>query len=291
MIVFASRQFWNSILITLRYMPQLTRVDGDPSMKSCLLSVVAGLALLATPAFAGQKIKVGISGGDGEIVWAKVKEIAAKDGLEITVVVFNDYLLPNAALDAGDLDANAFQHRPFLENQIKTRGYKITPVGETIVAPIGLYSRKAKAVSEIKGGATIGIPNDPSNGGRALLLLQAEKLIKLKEGVGLLPTVLDIVDNPRKLQLREIDAAQLPRSLDDLDAAVINTNYATPAGLLPDRDSIASESALNNPYNNFIAVRQQDNSAPWVGKLVRAYQNDTIRQLIKDSLPGQIPAF
>lgn len=256
-----------------------------------LVSLLVGVALFAAPAFADQKIKVGISSGNDEAVWGKVKEIAARDGLDITVVVFNDYLLPNAALDAGDLDANAFQHKPFLDNQIKTRGYKITPVGETIVAPIGLYSRKVKSVGEIRDGASIGIPNDPSNGGRALLLLQAQKLIKVKDGVGLLPTVLDVIDNPRRLRIREIDAAQLPRSLDDVDAAVINTNYAVPAGLIPEKDAIAIESPVNNPYNNFIAVRERDKNAPWVAKLVRAYQNDTIRQVIKDKLPGQIPAF
>lgn len=260
-------------------------------MRYRLLSLVTGLALFVAPAFADQKIKVGISGGDAEIIWAKVKEIAAKDGLDVTVVVFNDYLLPNAALDAGDLDANAFQHKPFLENQIKTRGYKIIPVGDTIVAPIGLYSRRLKSVDEIKQGAAIGIPNDPSNGGRALLLLQAQKLIKVKDGAGLVPTVLDVIDNPRKLQFREIDAAQLPRSLDDVDAAVINTNYAVPAGLTPGKDSIAIESSTDNPYANFIAVRERDKNAPWVPKLVRAYQNDTIRELIKDKLPGQLPAF
>ena len=260
-------------------------------MKRFLLSIFAGLALFAAPALADQKIKVGISGGDAEILWAKVKEIAAKDGLDVSVVVFNDYLLPNAALDAGDLDANAFQHRPFLDNQIKTRGYKIVPVGTTIIAPIGLYSKKVKSVEEIKPGASIGIPNDPSNGGRALLLLQAQKLIKVKDGVGLLPTVLDVVDNPRKLQFREIDAAQLPRSLGDLDAAVVNTNYAVPAGLIPGKDSIAIESPVDNPYSNFIAVRDRDKDAPWVPTLVRAFQNDAIRQLIKDRLPGQIAAF
>jgi D-methionine transport system substrate-binding protein len=260
-------------------------------MRYRLLSLVTGFALFVAPAFADQKIKVGISGGDAEIIWAKVKEIAAKDGLDVTVVVFNDYLLPNAALDAGDLDANAFQHKPFLENQIKTRGYKIIPVGDTIVAPIGLYSRSLKSVDEIKRGAAIGIPNDPSNGGRALLLLQAQKLIKVKDGAGLVPTVLDVIDNPRKLQFREIDAAQLPRSLDDVDAAVINTNYAVPDGLTPGKDSIAIESSTDNPYANFIAVRERDKNAPWVPKLVRAYQNDTIRELIKDKLPGQLPAF
>jgi D-methionine transport system substrate-binding protein len=260
-------------------------------MRHRLLSLVVGLALFAAPALADQKIKVGISGGDSEIIWAKVKEIAAKDGLDVTVVVFNDYQLPNAALDVGDLDANAFQHKPFLENQIKARGYKITPVGDTIVAPIGLYSRKFKSVDEIKQGAAIGIPNDPSNGGRALLLLQAQKLIKVKDGAGLLPTVLDVIDNPRKLQFREIDAAQLPRSLNDVDAAVINTNYAVPAGLVPGKDSIAIESSANNPYANFIAVRERDKDAPWVSKLVGAFQSDAIRQLIKDKLPGQLPAF
>ncbi|MFT4117865.1 MetQ/NlpA family ABC transporter substrate-binding protein [Bradyrhizobium sp.] len=260
-------------------------------MKSRLLSLIAALSLFAAPALADQKVKVGISGGDAEIIWAKVKEIAAGDGLDVQVVVFNDYLLPNAALDAGDLDANAFQHKPFLDNQIKTRGYKIVPVGNTIVAPIGLYSKKLKSVAEIKDGASIGIPNDPSNGGRALLLLQAQKLIQLKGGVGILPTTLDVTGNPKNLRIREIDAALLPRSLDDVDAAVVNTNYAVPAGLIPGRDSIALESSVDNPYNNFIAVREKDKDSPWVARLVRAYQNETIRQLIKDKLPGQLPAF
>ncbi|MGX1324684.1 YaeC family lipoprotein [Bradyrhizobium sp. USDA 377] len=125
-------------------------------MRRRLFLVMAAFALFTAPASADQKIKVGISGGDAEIVWTKVKEIAAKDGLDVQVVVFNDYLLPNAALDVGDLDANAFQHKPFLDNQIKTRGYKIVAVGETIVASIGLYSRKAKSVAEIKEGASIG---------------------------------------------------------------------------------------------------------------------------------------
>ncbi|HEY0329661.1 MAG TPA: MetQ/NlpA family ABC transporter substrate-binding protein [Rhodopseudomonas sp.] len=263
-------------------------------MRMRLLSLVLGGALFAGPALADQKIRVGISGGDAEVVWSKVKEIAANDGLDIIVVVFNDYLLPNAALDAGDLDANAFQHKPFLDNQIKTRGYRNTAVADTIVAPIGLYSRKVKSLGEIKDGASIGIPNDPSNGGRALLLLQAQKLIKLKDGVGVLPTVLDVIDNPKKLQFREIDAAQLPRSLDDLDAAVINTNYAVAVDLIPGRDSIAIESSINNLYNNFIAVRERDKDAAWVTKLVHAYQNDSIRQLIKEScrasfLPSERP--
>lgn len=260
-------------------------------MKRLIFAALAVLSAAAVPALANDKLKVGISGGDSEIIWAAVKDIAQKDGLDITVVVFNDYLLPNEALNAGDLDANAFQHRPFLENQIKTKGYKITPIAETIVAPIGLYSRKIKAIGELKEGASIGIPNDPSNGGRALLLLQSQKLIKLKANVGLVPSVLDISENPKKLKFNEIDAAQLSRTLDDLDAAVINTNYSVQAGLIPGKDSIAIETSVNNPYNNFIAVRTADKDKPVFKKLVSAYQNETIRQLVKDKLPGQLPAF
>ncbi|MBE7200861.1 MAG: MetQ/NlpA family ABC transporter substrate-binding protein [Parafilimonas terrae] len=260
-------------------------------MKRRVLLGLAAFLALSLPAAARDAIKLGIMGGDSEIHWAKAKEIAAEDGLDITLVVFSDYLLPNEALAAGDLNANAFQHRPFLDNQIKARGYKIVPVAETIVTPIGLYSKRVKAVAELKDGALIGIPNDPSNGGRALLLLQAQKLITLKGGVGLLPTVFDVVQNPKRLRFQEVDAAQLPRSLEDLDAAVINTNFAVGAGLIPGRDSIAVEAVANNPYNNVIVVREADAKAPWLPKLVRAFQNDAIRQLLKEQFPGQFPAF
>ncbi|MEE7464440.1 MetQ/NlpA family lipoprotein [Methylobacterium fujisawaense] len=260
-------------------------------MRRLLLLVLALVGLAAAPALAADKIKVGIMGGDAEVLWAKAKEIAARDGLDISLVVFSDYLLPNEALQSGDLDANAFQHKPFLANQVKARGYRIVPVGETIVTPIGLYSKRVKAVADLKDGALVGIPNDPSNGGRALLLLQAEKLIRLKDGVGLLPTVFDVVDNPKRLKFQEVDAAQLPRSLEDLDAAVINTNYAVDAGLIPGKDSIAIESKVDNPYNNVIVVREADTGKPWVPKLVHAFQNDAIRQILKEQFPGQFPAF
>lgn len=260
-------------------------------MKRWLSLVLAALLVSAGPVQAADKIKLGIIGGSEELLWEKARDIAAKDGLDITLVVFSDYLLPNAALDVGDLDANAFQHKPFLDNQIKARGYRIVPVADTIVTPIGLYSRRVKAVGELKDGAAVGIPNDPSNGGRALLLLQAQGLIRLKDGVGLLPTVLDLIENPKRLKLHELDAAQLPRSLDDLDAAVINTNYAVAAGLTPGRDTIALESAVDNPYSNLIVVREADRTAPWVPKLVRAFQNEAIRKLLKEQFPGQYPAF
>src|ERR1700677_483149 len=258
------------------------------------IGLIGALALAAGSLAAGaqDRIKVGISGGDGELIWAKVKDIAKRQGLEVDLIVFNDYLLPNAALDGGDLDANTFQHKPFLENQIKTRGYKIVPIADTVVEPIGLYSLKVKRVGDLREGALVGIPNDPSNGGRGLLLLQQQGLIELRPGVGILPSVRDIVKNPRKLEFRELDAAQLPRSLRDLDAAVINTNYALQAQLQPGKDAIAIESRTNNPYGNVIAVRAADKDKPVFKKLVSAYQNEEMRQYILQRFGGAIlPVF
>lgn len=253
---------------------------------------VVVLLMACGPVGAQTRLKVGVSGGDGELIWAKVKEIAKQKGLDIQVVVFNDYLLPNAALDGGDLDANAFQHKPFLENQIKMRGYKITAIANTIVEPIGMYSLKVKSVSSLSEGAQVGIPNDPSNGGRALLLMQHEGLIKLRPGTGITPSVRDVVDNPHKFKFRELDAAQLPRALSDLDAAIINTNYALQAKLHPGRDSIAIESSVDNPYGNVIAVRSSDAGKPVFKTLIAAYQNEEVRQFIMKQFDGAIlPVF
>ncbi len=249
---------------------------------------LAGAVLLAsaTAGHAAERLKVGISGGDQEIIWAEVKKVAARDGIDVQLVVFNDYTLPNAALDAGDLDANAFQHLPYLDNQVKTKGYRIVSIGRTIVAPIGLYSSRIKSLAELRQGAQVGIPNDPSNGGRALLLLAAEKQITLKPGVGIVPRVTDVVDNPKKLRLRELDAAQLPRSLGDLDAAVINTNYATQAGLSPRRDAIVIETVEDNPYGNVIAVQEKNRDKPVLQRLVKAYQDPSIRTFITERFDG-----
>jgi D-methionine transport system substrate-binding protein len=250
------------------------------------------LSAMSISAMAQTHLKVGVSGGDGELIWAKVKELALRQGLDVQVVVFNDYLLPNAALDAGDLDANAFQHRPFLENQVKSRGYKIVAIADTIVEPIGLYSLKLRKVADLPVGAAIGIPNDPSNGGRGLLLLQQQGLLKLRDGVGILPSVRDIVENPRRLKFRELDAAQLPRSLPDLDAAVINTNYALQAKLHPAKDAIAIEDRFNNPYGNVIAVRVVDKDKPVLKTLVSMYQSEEMRQFILRQFDGAIlPVF
>jgi D-methionine transport system substrate-binding protein len=249
------------------------------------LSVVA-----AGPALAQDvPLKIGVTAGPHAQIFEQVKLLADKQGLKIQIVEFSDYIQPNAALAAGDLDANSYQHKPFLDQQVKDRGYKIVPVGYTVNFPIGLYSKKVRRLEDLKEGASFGIPNDPTNGGRVLLVLQDKGLIKLKPQAGLKATPLDVVDNPKKLRFVELDAAQLPRSLDDLDASAINTNYAIQAGLLPNRDAIAQESA-KSPYVNLIAVREQDKDKPWVARLLKLYQSEEIRQFVLKEFKGAVIA-
>jgi len=272
-----------------------TAMSSHSLSRRRLIAAALATALVATPlatAFAADKIKLGVIGGDEERIWEVARQVAAKDGLEIELVAFSDYAIPNEALEKGDLDANAFQHKPYLDSQIAARGYRIVPIGFTLVAPIGFYSKKHKAIGELPDGAAIGIPNDPSNGGRALNLLAANGLIKLKDGKGLLPSVLDVTDNPKKLVFKEIDAAQIPNLLPDLDGAVINTNYALGAGLDPRRDALVQEGRAGNPYGNFIAVRDGDKDKPVFKKLVAAYQNKEVADFIEANFKGAIlPAW
>ena len=260
-----------------------------------LSAIVATAFAFTAPVHAQDKarIKVGISVGNAEQIFEVVKKVAARDGLTIDVVVFNDYQLPNAALAAGDLDANAFQHQPFLDNQIKSRGFDIVPVGLTVTAPLGFYSRKIKSIDALPEAAAVGIQNDPSNGNRSLLLLQSAGLITLKpEAVkNNTATPLDVVTNPKKIKLVALDAAQLPRSLDDLTIASINNDYAEKAGLSFNRDAILKESP-NGPYANLIAVRRVDKDKTWARKLVAAYQSAEVKQFIKSKFNGAlVPAF
>ncbi|MDK4734687.1 MetQ/NlpA family lipoprotein [Rhizobium sp. CNPSo 3490] len=239
----------------------------------------AALLIFAAPApsFADDKsIKVGIMAGEDEDVWRVVTSEAAKKGLKIETVIFNDYTQPNEALERGEIDANAFQHKPYLDNQVQQHGYHIVPVGYTGVWPIGLYSKKHKAVAEIPEGAVIGVPNDPSNEGRALRVLQNEGLIKLKDGTGILATVADVTDNSKKIEIKELDAGIVGRSIDDLDAGVVNTDWALKSGLSP-AERIAQEPIADNPYRNFIAVKEENKDADWVKTLVSSYQNDTVK--------------
>ena len=220
-----------------------------------------------------------------------VKPIAAKKGLDIEIVEFSDYVVPNAALEAGELQANSFQNLPYLDNQKADRKYKIEPVGLTVNFPLGIYSKKFKSWDQVPAGSTIAIQNDPTNGGRSLLLLQDKGVIKLKPGVGYKPTVADIVENPLKLKIVEVEAAQTPRALDDVAAAAINTNYATQAGLDPTKDAILKEDA-KGPYVNLLAVRTADKDKPWVKLLVESYQTPEVKEFVLTKVKGAVlPAW
>lgn len=228
-------------------------------------------------------IKLGTMDGEEADVWKVAVEQAKKEGLDIKLVYFSDYTIPNEALNAGDIDANSFQHQPYLDAQIEQRGYKLTTIANSILFPIGVYSRKIKDLKDLRDGAVVGVPNDPSNGGRALHLLASLGLIKLKDPSNVLASKLDIVENPKNLKIRELDAGMLGRAIDDFDIAVVNTNWAFTTGLNPEKDAIAWEKAENNPYNNIIVVRTVDKDKPWVKKLIAAYQSEPVREKIKQT--------
>jgi D-methionine transport system substrate-binding protein len=254
-------------------------------------TLIAAALLAAGSAHAQDSIKIAVTNGPHAQIAEVARKVAERDGLKLQIVEFADYIQPNAALDAGDVQANSYQHLPFLQSQIQARGYKISGVGYTVTAPLGYYSKKYKSLAELPKGARVGIQNDPSNSGRALNLLQKHGLIKLKATAGISASLSDIIENPRGLQIIPVEAAQLPRTLDDLDASAINTNFAVQAGLVPTRDAIAIEDA-KGPYANLIAVRSADVNQPWVPKLVRAFQSPEVKKFVETTLNGSlIPAF
>lgn len=260
-------------------------------MRISALLAVAAIALLSPLNALAETIKIGVSAGPHAQIMEKVKEQAKAQGLDIQILEFSDYVVPNAALDAGDLDANSFQHQPYLDNQIADRGYKLVSVAQTVTFPLGLFSAKIKSLDLLPKGSKVAIPNDPTNGGRALLLLAREGLISVDPKAGLKATVLDITANPKKLTIVELDAAQLPRSLGDVDVAAINGNYAMEAGLDPTKDAIAREPA-NGPYANIIAVRTADKDKPWVKKLVEIYHSAPVKAFVDTSFKGAVvPAW
>lgn len=268
-------------------------IKTENTMKRQLARTLMSISLFAASGAwaADEAIRIAVTAGPHAQIAEVAKKVAERDGLRLQIVEFNDYIRPNAALDAGDVHANSYQHLPFLETQVEARGYRISPVGYTVTFPMGFYSRKFKSLSDLPNGARVGIQNDPSNSGRALALLQKYGLIKLKPGAGLTATPIDIADNPRNLRIIQVEAAQLPRSLDDLDAAAINTNYAVSAGLAPTRDSIAIEDARGK-YANLLAVRTADKDKPWVPKLVRAFQSEEVRRFVDTQFNGSaVPAF
>ena len=223
---------------------------------------------------------VGVESGP-EYKIAQVAQKVAKEkyGLDVQLVAFNDYVMPNEALNQGDIDVNVYQNKPYLDVQAKQRGYNFAIVGNTFVYPLAGYSRKIKNISELKDGNTVIIPNDPTNSGRSLLLLQTAGLLKLKDGVGLLPTVNDIVSNPKNIKILEMEAPQLPRALDDQNVtiAIINATFATPIGLIPSRDGLFMESK-QSPYVNCVVTRTENKDEEKIKKFVKAYESDEVAQ-------------
>ena len=222
-----------------------------------------------------QSLKVGVVGAPMAEVMKVVTKIAKKDyGLKIKTIVFQDYVLPNTALNNGNIDANIFQHVPYLDAQIKSRHYKLTPIAKTFVYPMGLFSKRITKLSQLTYGALVAIPNDPSNEGRALDLLQKAGLIKLRKGAGLYATPKGIVSNTKGLQFKSLDAAQMPRVLKDVSVAAITNDYQAASGFTL-KQALYHEGP-DNPYANVIVVRTQDKNKPIFKKLIAAVQNPAV---------------
>ncbi|WP_368165901.1 methionine ABC transporter substrate-binding lipoprotein MetQ [Aeromonas sp. R9-1] len=246
-------------------------------IKSVAAALLAGLVL----AGCGQKeeskvLKVGaIAGAESELVETAARVAQEKYGLQVEVVTFSDYVTPNVALNDGSIDLNAFQHKPYLDAQVKDRGFKLVPVGNTFVYPIAGYSKKIKSLDELKEGAQVAVPNDPTNLGRSLILLAKQGLLTLKDNGNLNATVLDIVANPKNLKIVELEAAQLPRSLEDVDLAIINTTFASQIDLTPNRDGLFVEDK-ESPYVNLIVARESNKDEQKVKEFVQSFQTDEV---------------
>jgi D-methionine transport system substrate-binding protein len=227
-----------------------------------------------------------------EILTYVKDNLAKKVGLDLEVREFTDYVTPNTATEDGSVDANYFQNQPYLDDFNKKNGTHVVPVVTVHLEPLGLYSHKVKSADALKSGATVAVPNDSVNEARALKLLAANGIITLKDGVGNEATPADITKNPKNLKFKELEAAQTPRSLDDVDAAVINGNYALEADLSPAKDALVSESPKDNPYGNFLAVKKGAESDPRVAKLAKLLTSAEVRKFIEDKYDGAvIPSF
>lgn len=256
-------------------------------MKLLKLTLAAAVALFATHVQAAEPLKVGVSAGPyAEILEFVGKLYKEKEGVDVKVIEFADYTLPNAALAQGDIDLNNFQHKPYLDNQIKTRGFDLVPVAKSIVVPLGLYSKKVKSLAEIKDGASVAIPNDPSNGARALLLLQQASLLKVDPKVGVAATPADVIDNPKKLKIKEIDAAQLPRSLEDVDFAAVTLNYAVAGGLSP-KQALFLE-GVDTPWNLWFVTQRARQDDPRIQKYIALYRSAETKEFILKRFDGTI---
>lgn len=260
-------------------------------LKRVMSFILLGIALAACGHHDENTVKVGTIAGPETELMQVAKKVAQQQGINIEIIEFSDYIMPNTALNDGSINANMFQHQPYLEQTIKDRGYKLAAIGKTFIYPMGAYSSKYRDLTQLHPGATIAIPNDPSNGARALLLLAKTGLITLKPGVNVNATPKDIIKNPQGFKIVELDAAQLPRALADVDLAFINTNYAIPAGLTPNSDALIKEDA-DSLYANIVAVREADKDNPKLKILVEALHSPEVKQTAERLFHKQaIPAW
>lgn len=260
-------------------------------MKKSILVLVVVVLLAVGNVSAQETIKVGASPVPHGEILAFIVPLLAEQGVTLEVIEFTDYVLPNLALADGEIDANFFQHLPYLEGFNSDHRLDLVSLAGIHIEPLGIYSNSVSSVEEIGNGSTIAIPNDATNGRRALLLLEAAGLIGLNPDVGLEPTIFDIISNPNNIRFYELEAAQLPRSLDDTTASVINGNYALEAGFFPPEDSLFLEGA-ESPYVNVIAVRAADVDNPLLAKLVEVIQSEAVRAFILDKWEGSVvPTF
>ncbi len=260
-------------------------------MKRTLTTALVALLSLSL-AFAGGKkdadssvLTVGATPEPHAEMLNLVAEDLAAQGITLKVVEFTDYVTPNVSVESGEIDANFFQHIPYMDSFNEERNYHLVNAGGIHIEPIALYSKKVKNLAAIADGATVAIPNDPTNEGRALLLLQSAGLITLKADAGLTATPLDVVSNSKKLKFVEIEAASLPRVLSDVDLAVINGNYAIPAGLVATRDGLFVE-GKDSPYVNIIAVKAGKENDAKIAALVKALQSDKVKNWVQSRYPN-----
>ncbi|MBE6081925.1 MULTISPECIES: MetQ/NlpA family ABC transporter substrate-binding protein [Tissierellales] len=236
-------------------------------------------------------IKIGVSPEPHKAIVDLIKDDLEKEGIKLEVIEFTDYVKPNTALADKEIDANFFQHLPYMNEFKEKQNINIVSIGAVHIEPMGLYSKKYKSIDEIPNGSTIAIPNDPTNGGRALLLLQENGIIKLKDPDNILSTENDIAENPKNLKFEALEAAQLPRVLGDVDGAVINGNYALEANLVPTKNALILEDK-SSPYANIVAVRGGEENQEKFQKLIKALQSEKVKKFIEEKYNGGvIPAF
>ena len=259
-------------------------------MKKLLTALAAAAALTSAAAHAGE-ISVAATAVPHAELLEFVKPALAKEGVELKIKVFTDYVQPNVQVAEGRLDANFFQHQPYLDEFNASRGTQLVSIAGVHVEPFGAYSSKIKTLAELPQGAQVVIPNDATNGGRALLLLQKTGLIKLKDGAGITATVKDIAENPKGIKVRELEAATLPRVLAQVDLALINTNYALEAGLNPTKDALVIEGA-DSPYVNILVTTAEKKDNADLQKLAKALHTPEVKKFIADQYKGAVvPAF